>query len=138
MGGGADGAEGLVQLSRVVQVLHGRVADEHGLTQVQARLVCILGLGSRRMADLARCLGVERATLTGLADRAEDRGLVVRSPVPGDRRALNLVLTEAGRRTAAAFHADVVERLDRLLSPLSPTELDEFRSAMAKIVAESR
>jgi DNA-binding MarR family transcriptional regulator len=137
-GNGAEAADGLIQLSRLVQSLHGRVAEDHGLTQVQARMVCILAFGSRGMAELAQCLGVERATITGLADRAEQRGLVTRSPVPGDRRAVHLVLTDSGRRAAAAFHADAVERLNWLLAPLSPTELDQFRRAMAKIVARSQ
>lgn len=97
-------------------------------------MICILAFGPRGMAELADCLGVEKATLTGLVDRAERRRLVARSPVPGDRRALKVTLTSAGARTATAFHADAVERLNRLLSPLTSTELDHLRGAMAKIV----
>lgn len=129
-------AEGLIQLSRMVQVLHGRVAEAHGLTQVQARMICILAFGPRGMAELAECLGVEKATLTGLVDRAERRGLVARSPVPGDRRALKVTLTTAGGRTATAFHADAVAGLNRLLSPLTSTELDQVCRAISKVVGD--
>jgi DNA polymerase III delta prime subunit len=75
----------------------------------------------------------EKAALTGLVDRAERRGLAERAPVPGDRRALRVTLTDAGRRSAAAFHAEVTAELSRLLSPLAPEDREQFRTAMARI-----
>jgi DNA-binding MarR family transcriptional regulator len=87
------------------------------------------------MAELAQCFGVEKAALTGLVDRAERRGFVSRSPVPGDRRALRVTLTSSGRRAASAFHADASAELNQLLSPLSPGDRDNFRTALAKIIA---
>jgi DNA-binding MarR family transcriptional regulator len=128
-----DDADALVQLSRLVQGAFARIADRHGLTPVQGRLLCVLAQGPRGMTELARCCGVEKAALTGLVDRAERRGLAERAPVPGDRRALNVTLTEAGRRSAAAFHADVTTELSQLLSPLAPPDREQLRTAMAKI-----
>jgi DNA-binding MarR family transcriptional regulator len=55
--------------------------------------------------------------------------------VPGDRRALRVTLTDAGRRAAAAFHADATRELDRLLLPLTPAGREHFRSVIAQIVA---
>jgi DNA-binding MarR family transcriptional regulator len=128
-----EDAAGLVQLSGLVKGTFARVADRHDLTPVQARLLCVLAQGARGMADLARCCGVEKAALTGLVDRAERRGLVKRAPVPGDRRALSVTLTEAGLRSAAAFHAEVAAELSQLLSPLTPHDREQFRAAMAKV-----
>jgi len=90
------------------------------------------------MAELARCFDVEKAALTGLIDRAERRGLVKRSPVPGDRRALHVTPTETGRRAAAAFHAEVNTELSRLLAPLAPQDRQHFRNTMAEILRQSR
>jgi DNA-binding MarR family transcriptional regulator len=87
------------------------------------------------MAELAQCFGVEKAALTGLVDRAERRGFVSRSPVSGDRRALDVTLTSSGRRAATAFHADASAELDLLLSPLAPSDREDFRAALAKIIA---
>jgi DNA-binding MarR family transcriptional regulator len=126
-------ADGLVQLSRLVQGAFARIADRHDLTPVQGRLLCVLAQGPRGMTELARCCGVEKAALTGLVDRAERRGLAERVPVPGDRRALRVTLTDAGRRSAAAFHAEVTAELNQLLSPLTPPDRERFRTAMAKI-----
>ena len=128
-----DDADALVQLSRLVQGAFARIADRHHLTPVQARLLCVLAQGPRGMTELARCCGVEKAALTGLVDRAERRGLAERAPVPGDRRALRVTLTEAGRRSAAAFHTEVTAELRQLLSPLAPQDREQFRTAMAKI-----
>jgi DNA-binding MarR family transcriptional regulator len=134
----ADAATGLVALSGLVQGLYAHISQRHDLTPVQAKLLCILADGPRGMADLAQCFGVEKAALTGLVDRAERRGLVKRMPVHGDRRALHVTLTEAGRRSASAFHGDVTMELERLLSPLPPKDREHFREAMAAIIAECR
>ena len=128
-----DDADWLVQLSRLVQGAFARIADRHDLTPVQGRLLCVLAQGPRGMTELARCCGVEKAALTGLVDRAERRGLAERAPVPGDRRALRVTLTDAGRQSAAAFHAEVTAELSRLLSPLAPQDREQFRTAMARI-----
>src|SRR6185437_15454430 len=90
------------------------------------------------MAELAQCFGVEKAALTGLMDRAERRGLAQRSAVPGDRRALRVTLTEAGRQAATAFHAEMSAELDRLISPLAPQDREHFRKTMAGIIARCR
>ena len=133
-----DVADGLVQLTTLVQAIYARVAERHDLTPVQARLLSVLLDGPRGMAELAHCFGVEKAALTGLMDRAERRGLARRSPVPGDRRALQVTLTDAGQRAAAAFHAEVSAELSRLISPLAPHDREQFRATMAEIIARCR
>ena len=137
-GSDAEVAAGLIQLTTVVQAIYARVSERHDLTPVQARLLCVLLDGPRGMAELAHCFGVEKAALTGLMDRAERRGLARRSPVAGDRRALQVTLTDAGQRTAAAFHAELGAELSRLVSPLAPADRERFRAAMAEIIASCR
>jgi DNA-binding MarR family transcriptional regulator len=132
--GPSDVAVGLAQLSRLVECVMARVAGGLDLTPVQARLLCTLGFGPRVMSDLARCLGVEKAGLTGLVDRAERRGLVQRTPVPGDRRAFQITLTDAGRRAGEAFHTQVTAALDELVAPLSPRVHQQFGRALTEIL----
>jgi DNA-binding MarR family transcriptional regulator len=130
-----DAADGLIQFCRLVQGIYARTSERHDLTPVQAKLICVLAFGPRGMAELAQCFGVEKATLTGLVDRAEQRGLVRRSPVLGDRRALHVTLTDTGRRAATAFHAEATEELNYLLSALPATDREDFRRSVAKIIA---
>ena len=123
----------LIQLSGLVQQAFARAADRHDLTPVQARLLCTLAQGPRGMAELARGFGVEKAALTGLVDRAERRGLATRAAVPGDRRAVHVILTDAGLQSAAAFHTEVTSELNQLLAPLTPHHREQLRTAIAKI-----
>ena len=131
----ADTASGLLQLSGLVQGLYARISQRHDLTPVQARLLCILVDGPRGMAELAHCFGVEKAALTGLVDRVERRGLAKRTPVRGDRRALQVILTEGGHQSATAFHDEVTAELEQLLSSLAPSDRERFGQAMAAIIA---
>jgi len=136
--GSLDVAAGLVQLSGLVQGIYARVSERHDLTPAQARLLCVLLTGPRGMAELAQCFGVEKAALTGLMDRAERRGLAQRCAVPGDRRALRAILTDAGRQAAAAFHAEVGIEVGRLVEALDPADRERFCSVLAEIVASGR
>jgi DNA-binding MarR family transcriptional regulator len=69
------------------------------VTQVCALLVLEQGGASCRMTEMSRRLGATPAVLTGVVDRLEKKGLVVRSKrgAGSDRRVLDLRLTEAGR-----------------------------------------
>jgi DNA-binding MarR family transcriptional regulator len=133
-----DLADRLLQLATLVQASYACVAERHDLTPAQARLLCVLLDGPRGLADLAHCFGVEKAALTGLMDRAERRGLARRSPVPGDRRALQATLTDGGRRAAAAFHEEFGAELGRLIEPLAPAERERFGSTLAEIIGRYR
>lgn len=136
-GGDVDIATGLIHLSRLVQSIQARVADRHGLTPVQGKLLCVLAESPRRMGELAQGFGVEKAALTGLIDRVEGRGLAERVAVPGDRRSFEVALTEAGRRSAAAFHAEATAELEALVSVVSPAERERLRRAVARVIDAS-
>ena len=53
-------------------------------------------------SDLGRQLLMHRSNVTGLIDRLEERGLVTRKDVSGDRRAYRVVLSRAGTRVRSA------------------------------------
>ena len=110
--------DGLAQLSFVVQGMLERRAAEHGLSIIQARLLGVLRDRTPTMNELARLLGLDKSSVTGLVDRAERRGLVIRVPSTTDRRAMLVSLTDDGRalvsQAAACFETDVLTMLDRL------------------------
>jgi len=87
-----------------------------------------------RMAALAEELAQSRSRLTHTVDRMEKRGLVVREPVPGDRRGVSCVMTEEGWDQlvrAAPHHVAAVRRL--LVDVLGPEEFEMLGRAMAKV-----
>jgi MarR family transcriptional regulator, lower aerobic nicotinate degradation pathway regulator len=110
--------DGLAQLSFVVQGMLERRAAEHDLSIIQTRLLGVLRDRRPTMNELARLLGLDKSSISGLVDRAERRGLVMRIPSTTDRRAVLVSLTDDGRslvsEAAARFEADVCAMLDHL------------------------
>lgn len=133
-----DTGTGLIQLMTVVQGIYATVSERHELTPVQAKLLCVLIGGPRGMAELAQMFGVEKAALTGLMDRIEKRGLAVRAAVPGDRRAVQVTLTEEGRQAATAFHSEMGAALGRLTDPIPSGDREQFRSTVQGILMRCR
>jgi MarR family transcriptional regulator, lower aerobic nicotinate degradation pathway regulator len=110
--------DGLAQLSFVVLGMLERRAAAHDLSIIQTRLLGVLRDRRPTMNELARLLGLDKSSVTGLVDRAERRGLVMRVPSTTDRRAVLVSLTDDGRalvcEASARFEADVLAMLDRL------------------------
>ena len=111
--------DALVQLSFSVHELIARVAARHDLSVTQARLLGILRDRDPAMSDLRDHLVLEKSSVSGLIDRAERRGLVVRSTGHSDGRAVHVRLTEQGAELATRFAGEVYAELEVLLAPLS-------------------
>jgi DNA-binding MarR family transcriptional regulator len=86
------------------------------------------------MNELARFLGLDKSSVTGLVDRAERRGLVARVPSTTDRRAVLVSLTDDGRslvtQASACFEADV----SALLSHLPPRERETLSRIISRLL----
>ena len=110
--------DGLAQLSFLIHGMLEHRAAEHDLSMIQTRLLGVLRDRRPTMNELARLLGLDKSSVTGLVDRAERRGLVMRVPSVTDRRAVLVGLTDDGRslvsQAAASFEGDISELLDRL------------------------
>jgi DNA-binding MarR family transcriptional regulator len=76
------------------------------------------------MARLAETLSCDASNVTGLVDRLEGRGLVLRRPSPGDRRVKVLELTPAGAR----LRAQLLRRMTGQALPLSRLSVHEQRT----------
>jgi DNA-binding MarR family transcriptional regulator len=73
---------------------------------------------------------VTSGTMTNRVDRLAGRGLVQRSPDPGDRRGVLVGLTPAGRKTVDAAFEELLRRERRLLESLP----DEDRARLAALL----
>src|ERR1700722_7627311 len=126
--------DGLVQLSFMVQAVLGRVATRYDTSIIQARLVGMLRDRELGMAQLARVLNLDKSSTTGLVDRAEGRGLVRRTTVPDDGRAVHVVLTSKGAKLAKAFVAEVEERVNASVEVLSAAERKRLSLLATQVV----
>jgi MarR family transcriptional regulator, lower aerobic nicotinate degradation pathway regulator len=81
--------------------------------------------------ELAKLLALDKSSVSGLVDRAQRRGLVVRVPSTADRRSVLVSLTEEGRslvsEAATRFEGDVA----MLLECLRPSD----RAALSRVVS---
>ena len=127
--------DAVAQFSFVVQGLVQRRADEQGVSMVQIRLLGILRDRTPTMNELARLLGLDKSSVTGLVDRAEHRGLVARVASPTDRRAVHVGLSDVGRAlvstVSAQFEADVAD----LLRVLPPAERRQLADLLGRALA---
>jgi DNA-binding MarR family transcriptional regulator len=130
-------ASGLVRLTFLVQALYAEVGRGCDLPVAQAQLLCVLTNEAMGMAELSGVLGVERSSLTGLVDRAEQRGLVERQADPSDRRAVRVALTKVGAKTVGRFHRELTDRLESLLEDLPAVERERFGHTLSTLVAEA-
>ena len=89
------------------------------LTIQQLRVLMLLfAEGGTSAHKLAEAIGVSLATLTGIVDRLEGRGLVQRSVDPNDRRVRRIDLTTEGRTLVSDFVELGRERKRKLLHRL--------------------
>jgi DNA-binding MarR family transcriptional regulator len=126
--------DGLVQLSFMVQAVLGRAASSYDVPIIQARLIGILRDRELGMAQLARVLNLDKSSTTGLVDRAEGRGLVRRTTVPDDGRAVHVVLTPKGAKLARAFVAEVEDQVNASVEVLSETERRRLSLLASQVV----
>src|SRR4051812_2762684 len=88
--------DGLVRSAFQIMGVLTRIGAEHDLSLTQLRVLGIVRDRHPRMSDLAAFLGLDKSTLSGLIARAERRGLLTRGTSPEDKRAVVVLITDAG------------------------------------------
>ncbi|MFC6487926.1 MarR family winged helix-turn-helix transcriptional regulator [Nitratireductor sp. GCM10026969] len=83
--------------------------------------------------DVARFLAVATTTISSATDRLAKRGLLERHRPEGDRRAVALRLSKAGKTYVANQQQAYLKMFRTMLERLSPDERDNFVAMMAKI-----
>ncbi|UPK73761.1 MarR family winged helix-turn-helix transcriptional regulator [Nocardioidaceae bacterium SCSIO 66511] len=126
---------GLVRATFLVDAVYSESAREHGLTQQQGQLLCVLMPQPYGMRELGTMLGLAKSSLTGLVDRTVRNGLVRREPDPRDTRAVRVALTPQGRTLADRFYPETCRRIETLTTGLNNTECDTLARLLGRVVA---
>jgi len=99
--------------------------EPFGLSPVQCHLLHLIEpdapLPMSRLAGVLQC---DASNVTGLIDRLEQRGIVVRRPSPADRRVKVVQLTPTGSR----LRAQLLRRMTARPLPLSRLAAREHRT----------
>jgi DNA-binding MarR family transcriptional regulator len=86
-------------------------------------LILLEGSGPLPMSKLAAALDISVASITGVVDRMEARGLVARRRAEDDRRVILVEPADEGRRLFAEIDARRRKGLGKLLAKLSDKDL---------------
>jgi len=111
----------------------------HGVSLLGFQVLAILEMRDAiPMGHLAEELAVALPNATGLVNRMEERGLVVRRDDRADRRVVLVELTAAGRRLIGEMESERRERMGRLLAQLDPTQQDRLLESVKDLVGAAR
>ncbi|MBX3619868.1 MAG: MarR family transcriptional regulator [Rhizobacter sp.] len=114
----------------VVRLCEGRF----NITRREWRLIAALAQrGPLLSSALADHIHLERGRTSKAVSDLVAKGLVVRTPRPGDRRKVELALTEAARDIYAALFPEVIELNRALLAGLSAPELEALDRLMTHL-----
>ena len=108
----------------------------YDLTSVQfAALSAIAANPGRDQASIAGLIAYDKATIGGVLDRLEQKGMIERTTSPSDKRARVLTLTDEGR-SALVDLRPVIERIQiEILPGLSEQERRTFVVLAEKVAS---
>lgn len=87
----------LRQINRAISLYSNFVQKRHGITGPQLLVLTeVARFPDTSVGVLAENVSLSHATMTGIVDRLEQRGLVVRTPSPEDRRRRTVRVTDRG------------------------------------------
>lgn len=96
------------------------VVKETGYSLAQIHTLEVLGShGAMRMKELANRLSITTGTLTVQVEKLVQAGLIERQSIEGDRRSIQVTLTEEGKgvfQQHNALHMSLTEELTRRFS----------------------
>jgi DNA-binding MarR family transcriptional regulator len=91
------------------------------------------GLPGLRLTDLSDRLLIRPPSVTGVVDRLERAGLVVRDGSPFDMRAKQVALTVKGRELVERILAVHGQQIDMILGVLKPAEQTELHRLLSRL-----
>jgi DNA-binding MarR family transcriptional regulator len=116
--------------------LHSLDILDDAVTLPQFRLLAVLAdQGPVPTGQAARTLGLDRSTVTRLADRMVAAGHVARGGDLRHRGVVTLELTATGRELVAAANAWRQRELAKIIGRLPPAEQDAVTAALGLLVA---
>jgi len=124
----------LRRIMRSMDVYSRQLSGSHGLTGPQ--MLCLREVstrGSLTTGALAQAVALSPATLTGILDRLEVRGLVSRERRPEDKRRVLVSLTALGKQMSQELPSPLQERFGSRLSDLPADEQASIRLALGAV-----
>jgi MarR family transcriptional regulator, organic hydroperoxide resistance regulator len=126
--------EAIVYLYTESRRVTKEVARRAELTGPQLTVLKVLeGVGDISLSALSERIRAQNSTVTGIIDRMEREGLVVRARSTEDRRVVHIRLTDKGSRIAQEIAVEPMEIFRSALGSLSPREMRDLLTILTKI-----
>jgi len=112
------------------------ILGKHGLSQGRFLTLIVMNRTPKKAINpstLAEKVGVKRATMTGLLDGLERKGLIERVAHPEDRRKLGIRLTKKGRQLLDEMLPGYYDYIGKLMARLSEKERQELERLLGKV-----
>ena len=128
----------LRSLRRIIRVgdIHSRkLLSEFRITSPQ--MICLNALAKREgmtQADLAKEVDLSASTITGIIDRLEAKGYVVRTRGTADRRKVTLRITERGREVVYSAPGEMQDRLFASLLDLPEPDQAAIAASLERVL----
>lgn len=111
-----------------------KVAAEHDLSLTQLRMIGILRDRRMTITELARALGLDRSSVSGLVERTATRGLVQREQNPDDARSIHVTLSPQGAEAFALGAAETADLLSSMTDALTPSEARKLTTLLDRMI----
>jgi DNA-binding MarR family transcriptional regulator len=138
-----DGVEKALQIvgRGVMQVrMHERILQSAGVRVDRSGASLLYKLrshgDSQRVTELADLLGVDAPTVTRKIQQLEREGLVDRHPDPDDRRATQIHLTPAGKKTLDKVMKAKLSWLEGVLKNWNEEDLETFSGLLGRFAED--
>ncbi|MGO8997269.1 MAG: MarR family winged helix-turn-helix transcriptional regulator [Polyangiaceae bacterium] len=126
--------EAIIYLYTESRRITKELARRAELTGPQLTVVKILEtVGDLSLSDLSDRIRAQNSTVTGIVDRMEREGLVVRERSTEDKRVVNIRLTEKGERIAREIPVEPMEIFRGALAGLTATEMRDLLRILTKV-----
>ena len=105
-----------------------------GLTLGQPKILDYLkdhdGVNQKKIADSCH---IEPASLTSVLNRMEDKGLIERRTLNGNRRTYHIFMTDEGKRLQKQVSKAFIQLEEETFKGISPEEREHFMDIFSKI-----
>ena len=105
------------------------------VTSAQFIIIATLSMGIAKSAsDLCKGISYDAGAMTRMIDRLEEKGLLRRSRDPGDRRLVNLELTEKGNAALPRMRDVSMKVLNRFLQGFTKAEARQLEGFLTRML----
>jgi len=123
--------EKFMESSSMILAARG-MCDVGRFAKGEARLLANLHCngGEMQAKKLASMAGITTARVTAILNMEEDKGYIRREAIAGDRRKVNVILTEAGKKEFQKRHREIENRLTEYFEFLGEADTENLLRIM--------